>query len=209
MSTSILSNPVFICGLGLWLLLIILVTTFRLIKQRKEIKPQAKTTQKKEKQPILTFTEFLLSLGAFALIFNFITTAENVESNEIRNRPYLWISEFSIVEKGNQILHYSSVTNTGMLPAFNVRVRKTLKHNGDEQKGEDINRFGTIYPGGKALVYFATPANKIERFRFEVIISYEDYKKRSYEFNAEYEYDPYYEIFNAVKSGETQPTSEP
>ena len=177
------------------------LVVIRLFLRRRARKRAEAEGKKAEPRKILTFQEIILTAGVIGLFFNILglhmnreSLAENVESYEVRNRPYVFISkvERQFNEDMTAVLCTTDITNTGSVPGFNFKYSGEIKIGSKSFNLRTIKqeRYGAIYPDQVFHTRFGFPVAHGRPVTVELKLSYEDYRPYHYFYTVEYEYNP-------------------
>ena len=188
------SAVIFVCVLAA----LVAVRLFLRGGARKRAEAESK---KPEPKKILTFQEVILTAGVIGLFFNILglqmnreSLAENVESYEVRNRPYVFVSkvERQFNEDMTAVFCTTDITNTGSVPGFNFKYTGTIKIGAKSFNLRTIKaeKYGAIYPDQVFHTRFGFPVAHGRPVNVELKLSYEDYRPYHYTFTVNYEYNP-------------------
>jgi hypothetical protein len=189
---------------------LVLVRLLLRIRERGRAKAAGETP---EYGRILNFQEVVLTAGVIGLFFNILglqlnreSLAGSIESNEVRNRPYVYIGalEKRYNEDRTAMLCIAEVTNSGSVPGFDFRFSGKTKIGEKEFGGRKITaeRYGAIYPGQALRPAFLVPIGHGLPVEVEIAISYDDYRPYHYEYAVNLLYNPDFDTLRVTKCDE-------
>jgi hypothetical protein len=183
-----------------------------LLRGRERLRAKA-AGEKPEYKRILNFQELVLTAGVIGLFFNILglqlnreSLAGSIESNEVRNRPYVYIGDVEkrYNEDRTAMLCVSEVANSGPVPGFDFRFSGKIKIGEKEFGGRKIKaeRYGAIYPGQALRPAFLVPIGHGLPVDVEIAISYDDYRPYHYEYTVTLLYNPDFDTLRVTKCDE-------
>jgi len=186
----------------------VIIVRVILIKHELKNKKPTKTLELVKKTKLITFQEIILTAGVIGLFFTFVglkqnqtSFLENVENFEVRNRPYIFVSNIKreLTKEKTGLNCELVIANTGPVAGFNVVVKFILSVGEEKKEGPENEFYSAVYPNQIIWFPFGFPINENVPITIHTEISYKDYRQKNYEYNVTWRYNYEYRTFTIME----------